>query len=41
MLTIWAITRSEKFAQATFKIVTYLMLGALLALMFAWFIAIF
>ena len=41
MLTVWAITGSEKFAQLTFKILTYLILGALLALMYGWFTAIF
>jgi len=41
MLTIWAITGSEKFAKVAFKIMTYLILGALLALMFGWFSAIF
>ena len=41
MLTVWAITKSEKFAKLTFKILTYIILGALLALMYAWFSAIF
>lgn len=41
MLTVWAITGSEKFAKTAFKIMTYLILGSLLALMFGWFIAIF
>jgi len=41
MLTIWAITGSEKFAQLVFKLVTYLILIALLALMWGWFSAIF
>ena len=41
MLTIWAITGSEKFAQAMFKLVTYIILGALLLLMLGWFVAIF
>jgi membrane-associated protease RseP (regulator of RpoE activity) len=41
MLTIWGITGSEKFAQMAFKIITYIILAALLALMFGWFIAIF
>ena len=41
MLTIWAITKSEKFAELAFKIVTYIILGALLVLMWAWFVAIF
>ncbi len=41
MLTIWAITGSERFAKALFKIVTYVILGALFALMIGWFSAIF
>ena len=41
MLTIWAITKSEKFAQKSFKIVTYLLLACLLVLMLAWFKAMF
>ena len=41
MLTIWAITKSEKFAQLAFKLVTYFILIALLALMWGWFSAIF
>jgi membrane-associated protease RseP (regulator of RpoE activity) len=41
MLTVWAITKSEKFAKFMFKLVTYIILGALLALMFGWFLAIF
>jgi len=41
MLTIWAITGSEKFAQLAFKIVTYIILGALLVLMLGWFVAVF
>ncbi len=41
MLTIWAITGSEKFAKVMFKVVTYIILGALIALMFGWFSAIF
>ena len=41
MLTVWGITGSEKFAQTAFKIITYLILGALLLLMFGWFSAIF
>tara|TARA_Y100000034_G_scaffold102925_1_gene128095 strand:- start:757 stop:2223 length:1467 start_codon:yes stop_codon:yes gene_type:complete len=41
MLTIWAITKSEKFAKVAFKIMTYLILGAILALMFGWFSAMF
>jgi len=41
MLTIWSITGSEKFAQMAFKVVTYIILAALLVLMFGWFIAIF
>jgi len=41
MLSIWAITGSEKFAQIMFKLVTYLILGALLVLMLGWFGAMF
>jgi len=41
MLTIWAITGSEKFAQAMFKLITYIILGALLLLMLGWVVAIF
>jgi membrane-associated protease RseP (regulator of RpoE activity) len=41
MLTIWSISGSEKFAQIIFKVVTYIILAALLVLMFGWFIAIF
>ena len=41
MLTIWAITGSEKFGELAFKTMTYLILGSLLLLMFGWVIAIF
>lgn len=41
MLTIWQITKSEKFAQTIFRILTYIILGALLVLMWGWFVAIF
>ena len=41
MLTIWGITKNEKFAMITYKALTYLILGALLAIMYAWFITIF
>ena len=41
MLTIWGITGSEKFAKISFKVLTYLIIGAVLALMFGWFSAIF
>jgi membrane-associated protease RseP (regulator of RpoE activity) len=41
MLTIWGITGSEKFAKISFKILTYIIVGALLALMFGWFSAMF
>jgi membrane-associated protease RseP (regulator of RpoE activity) len=41
MLTIWAITGSEKIGKIVFKILTYLILGALAALMFGWFNAMF
>jgi membrane-associated protease RseP (regulator of RpoE activity) len=41
MLTMWAITGSKRFGEISFKILTYLILGAILALMFGWFGAIF
>jgi len=41
MLTIWGITGSEKFAQIAFKVITYIILGALFILMLGWFLAIF
>jgi len=41
MLTVWAITGSEKFAMKAFKFMTYLILGALALLMIGWFLAIF
>lgn len=41
MLSVWAITGSEKFAMKAFKFMTYLILVALFLLMFGWFIAIF
>ena len=41
MLTIWAITGSEKAGQWAFKLMTYLILFALLMLMIGWVVAIF
>ena len=41
MLTILGITESKKFAEVTFKIVTWIILGAFLLLMFFWAAAIF
>ncbi len=41
MLTVWAITGSEKFAMKAFKFVTYLILASLALLMVGWFLAIF
>ena len=41
MLTVWAITGSEKFAMRAFKFVTYLILASLALLMLGWFWAIF
>ncbi len=41
MLTVWAITGSEKFAMRAFKFVTYLILASLALLMVGWFLAIF
>jgi len=40
MLTIWGITKSEKFAQTAFKVMTYLILGVFLLLMLSWVFAI-
>lgn len=41
MLTVWAVTGSEKFAMLAFKAMTYLILGSLLLLMVGYFSAIF
>ena len=41
MLTVWAITGSERAGKIAFRIATYLILGALLLLMVGWFGAIF
>jgi len=41
MLSVWAITGSEKFAMLMFKLATYLILGSLLLLMVGWGIAMF
>lgn len=41
MLSVWAITGSEKFAMKSFKIVTYLILGSLALLMLGWALAVF
>lgn len=41
MLTVWAITGSEKFGMKAFKFVTYLILASLALLMLGWFWAIF
>ena len=41
MLSVWAVTGSEKFAMSAFKVVTYLILGSLALLMLGWFVAIF
>jgi len=41
MLTVWAITGSEKFAMQAFKFVTYAILASLALLMLGWFWAIF
>ena len=41
MLTIWAITKSENFAKIAFKVVTYLILGAVILMMYGWFVAMF
>lgn len=40
-LTIWAVSRSERFAQIVFRTLTYIILGALMLLMFGWVLAIF
>lgn len=41
MLTVWAVTKSEKFAKIAFKVITYLILGSLILLMYGWVVAIF
>lgn len=41
MLTIWAITGSERLGKLAFKIATYLILGSLAILMIGWFTAVF
>ena len=41
MLTVWAITGSEKVGKWAFAAVTYLILGALFLLMLGWFLAVF
>lgn len=41
MLTVWAITRSERVGKIVFKIIAYLILGSLLLLMIGWAGAIF
>jgi len=41
MLTVWALTGSEKVGKLAFKIATYLILGALLVLMVGWAGAVF
>lgn len=41
LLTVWAITGSEKFAQILFKALTYLVLGTLVLLMYGWAVAVF
>lgn len=41
MLSVWAITGSEKFAMKAFKFVTYLILACLALLMAGWFVAVF
>jgi membrane-associated protease RseP (regulator of RpoE activity) len=41
MLTIWGLTRSKKAGEVAFKVVTYLILGSLVLLMFGWFKAFF
>ena len=41
MLSVWAVTGSEKFAMLAFKAMTYLILGSLLLLMVGYFSAIF
>lgn len=41
MLTIWGITKSEKFGQLMFKIMTYAILIIVLLLMVGWFGAVF
>jgi len=41
MLTVWAITKSENFAKIAFKVVTYLILGAVILMMYGWVVAVF
>jgi len=41
MLTIWAITGSKKAGETAFKVMTYVLIGALLLIMFGWVVAIF
>ena len=41
MLTMWGITKSEKFGKLMYKIATYFILGIFILLMFSWFFAIF
>ena len=40
-LTVWAVTKSEKFAKFAFSVSNYLILGSLFLLMFGWAIAWF
>ncbi len=41
MLTVWAITKSERFAKAAFKIVTYIILASIVLVVFGYFNAIY
>ncbi len=41
MLTVWAITKSERFAKAAFKVVTYLILASIVLVVFGYFNAIY
>ncbi len=41
LLSVWAVTGSEKFAKFAFKTITYIILGIFLLLMLSWFIAVF
>ncbi len=41
MLTMWGITKSEKFGKLMYKLATYFILGIFILLMFSWFFAIF
>ncbi len=41
MLTIWGVSKSQRFGEFAFKAMTYIILGALLLLMVGWALAVF